>query len=417
MTTQTPLLVPDAALATEYDQDDPGQGINEGHKSFPVRLGPDGRPYLAPTSVKGMLRAAYEAVTNSRMSIFAGHDRELAYRMPTQEGLALVPARVQSGHLILLMGTSSFSPRRPAGPLYAAWLPRYSGGSVTGSAVSYPSGALPQHRDEVECWIELFQHHRWDKRTSQHVPDFQFWQVRKIVPRGDPLGPRPAPTHDPGPRNGRSYHQPSGSLMRISGYVCITNANIDRKHDERVFFTTDPSPPSIALDETHGRAWETLIPNYQEEHRDEIARGRAGPPALRCSVWSRHVPPNPAEACLEDHTLLYAAVRRTAAGWQILGLYPVNISRKLHCVPPQDLLPEDLRPASRIDELSPADRVFGWVNQTGRGAYRGNLRIGPVRCQTQLDRAIQSFGQPGLPVAILGQPKPQQARFYVAASQ
>jgi hypothetical protein len=31
--------------------------------------------------------------------------------------------------------------------------------------------------------------------------------------------------------------------------------------------------------------------------------------------------------------------------------------------------------------------------------------------------AIEKFGTPGLPLAILGQPKPQQARFYVAASQ
>ncbi|GIW92469.1 MAG: hypothetical protein KatS3mg110_0510 [Pirellulaceae bacterium] len=62
----------------------------------------------------------------------------------------------------------------------------------------------------------------------------------------------------------------------------------------------------------------------------------------------------------------------------MVGLYPVNISRKLFDVAPLDLLPESLRPADAISKLSPADRVFGWVNQEGKGAYRGQIRIGPV---------------------------------------
>ena len=67
-----------------------------------------------------------------------------------------------------------------------------------------------------------------------------------------------------------------------------------------------------------------------------------------------------------------------------------------------------------MPELSPADRVFGWVNQDGHGAYRGNMRVGQAICETP--SPIEEFTLPGLPLAILGQPKPQQARFYVAAS-
>jgi CRISPR-associated protein (TIGR03986 family) len=39
--------------------------------------------------------------------------------------------------------------------------------------------------------------------------------------------------------------------------------------------------------------------------------------------------------------------------------------------------------------------------------------VGPVTCERP--DAIEEFGEPGLPLSILGQPKPQQARFYVAA--
>jgi CRISPR-associated protein (TIGR03986 family) len=67
--------------------------------------------------------------------------------------------------------------------------------------------------------------------------------------------------------------------------------------------------------------------------------------------------------------------------------------------------------------LSPADRVFGWVRQTeadaNLGAYRGNLRVGPVCCETA--DAVETFDPP-LPLAILGQPKPNQARFYLSAA-
>jgi len=77
-------------------------------------------------------------------------------------------------------------------------------------------------------------------------------------------------------------------------------------------------------------------------------------------------------------------------------------------------LSDTLRPAPTYTQLSPADRVFGWVNRNGMGSHRGNLRIGQARCSTPA--AVDEFKYPGLPLAILGQPKPQQARFYVSGS-
>lgn len=70
LTTVTPLLIPDASLAEEW------QGSK--HKTYPLRL-VNGQPYLPPTSIKGSLRSAYEIVTNSRLSIFRGHDEKLGF--------------------------------------------------------------------------------------------------------------------------------------------------------------------------------------------------------------------------------------------------------------------------------------------------------------------------------------------------
>ena len=85
------------------------------------------------------------------------------------------------------------------------------------------------------------------------------------------------------------------------------------------------------------------------------------------------------------------------------------ISRELGHVSPERMLPDKLHPAASLDNLSPADRVFGWVNQNGKGAYKGQLRIHSIQCR---ESAVEEFNPP-LPLAILGEPKEGQARFYV----
>jgi CRISPR/Cas system CSM-associated protein Csm3 (group 7 of RAMP superfamily) len=86
---------------------------------------------------------------------------------------------------------------------------------------------------------------------------------------------------------------------------------------------------------------------------------------------------------------------------------------------PVHLLGEGLQPARNLAELSPADRVFGWVKGNGNekkgSAYKGQLRIGATKCLT--DDAIENLGATGVPLAILGQPKPAQAGFYCAADR
>ena len=73
------------------------------------------------------------------------------------------------------------------------------------------------------------------------------------------------------------------------------------------------------------------------------------------------------------------------------------------------------RAGTKLKFLSAADRVFGWVNQNGNGSYKGNLRINSVECNS--DNSRESFGKDGFSLAILGEPKPQQARFYIAKDQ
>lgn len=397
LTTVTPLLLPDAAGATEDAK---------GHKTLPLRIGPDGRPFIPPTSIKGMLRAAFEAATNSRFGVFSAHDERLAYRAAAQEGLSLVPVIVENGMITLQRGTTDVLPpgrHAERGRIqHAAWLPRYKRG-VGPDPLRFRDGKVPSHGDTVWCWAVRKRH-----RSNR----FDFWGVIEIARSETELGPKP---------------QRDSEVRKIQGRVCITNQNIGNKHDERVFFEDGMPPVQIPLTDEVKRAWRELIRNYQAAHVDDLAdrkrRGKRPEDFLDKvpgeTAWSRHVYEKGAENFDDGTTLCHALVRQEGSRYTVEALYPVMISRKLYDETPAALLEAagNLIPAATIDQLSPADRVFGWVagkggDTEGAHAYRGNLRIGPVTCHRA--DAVESFGGDGLPLAILGQPKPQQGRFYVA---
>lgn len=415
MTAKTPLLVPDTERAQESAN---------GHKTFPLRVDADGKPLIPASSVRGMLRSAYEAVTNSRLGRFSRdqHGDRLAFRMEAREGLRLIPARVEKGQIHLLTGTSSIgADGRPTGPMYAAWLPRYDwNGRVASGAVRYADGSLPAHGDEVVCRIEKMQH---------SGPDFTFWRVREAARGNDlqDLGRQP----DASAARGNTAPAQPAEMRRVHGWVCVTNANINRKHDERVFFhDATGAPGPFPVTKAHCRMWRELIQNYQSIHQDDLRlqerKGQAydaylGPEPVQ-TAWSRHVYTK-ADRELTDGTLCY--VRLNADQSDVEALFPVMIARELYRSSPWDLLHESLRPAAAIDQLSPADRVFGWVKldaDTGsrsrgeRVAARGLLRVGPVHCESSTADAVESSDPPGVPLAILSTPKPQQGRFYVAQS-
>jgi len=184
------LLIPDAAEMSE----------DNGHNTYPVRLGADGKPYLPPTSIKGMLRSAYEAITNSRLSVFYQHDKQLGYRTPANN--TVKPARVEqredSLYLRILEESSCVGG--------AAKLPRYQkngrspdkGERKAGLRYSNPK-QLPQHGDRVQVKLNK-------------------GKVAKI----EPCNAEDSPTGD----------------WKL-GWVCVTGANIKQKQNERVFIQRD----------------------------------------------------------------------------------------------------------------------------------------------------------------------------------
>jgi len=379
LTTQTPLLILDAANAKPYEQEPL-------HQIFPVRVDQEGKPYLPPTSIKGMLRSAYEAITNSRFGVFEKHEDRLAYRMPAKIGP--VPARVENrnGRLGLRLMQANLMG-------YAAKLPRYQDGfklprdkGESRMALPYKNlDELPLHGDPV--WVQI------DRVSSK---------VTAIYLRTTP-------------------HPPTPSLQ--PGWACVTGPNINRKRFERVF-VEGAQDRFIPITQKHEALWRELIQNYKDVHERDLQKrkGRGEPQdylgdSPGDTGWSRHIYVEGAEQFREG-ILCYVELEQD----EVTALFPVTISRRLYDSNPNSLLDASLKPAQSLGELSPADRVFGWVNKKGNGAYRGQLRVSPVKCTSADPLTVfakkedSPVRQLGIPLAILGQPKPQQARFYVARS-
>ena len=395
LTTVTPLVL----LKNDGTERDPKE-----HQIYDVL------DFLPESSLRGMLRSAYEVVTNSRYACFSNGDR-LAYRMRPQEALNLVPAVIEdggSGKLVarLYTGTSTPTDRGPGdgsgrrGPMYAAMLRCYP------TNLACIKGYDPKTGDEVYAEIVSRRHNR---------PSYLFWQAIKVWPKGSPT--------------------PHTHGKVVTGRVLITNQNMGNKHDERIFF--NPMKTILPVTDELKEAWRMRIQSYRDAHSEDEIFGRKNHNNRRVDPWEK-IGDDPGDTAWSPHLyhdgknkdrlgsiphdaaklspndMVYA--RCEFSGSRITGIadiYPVMISRELYAHSPKDMLDTSLRPASKRNELSPADRLFGWVpqEQGDDAGYKSRIR---VVCEDGARPEIIKKFDSKLPLAILGQPKPAQGRFYVA---
>ena len=80
------------------------------------------------------------------------------------------------------------------------------------------------------------------------------------------------------------------------------------------------------------------------------------------------------------------------------------------CAPMDIFKIKQINPASCLAELSPAERVFGWTNPEGKGAYKGQLRVSRL----EPDNPLPPKNKPERTLAPLSSPRPEYVRFYGA---
>jgi len=421
--------------------------------------------YLPESSLRGMLRSAYEVVTNSRYGCFGKeHKEKLAYRMDSRDAPQLIPAIIKNGDeqgkLVaqLCTGTSvptSVGPKEDGtdeeGAMYAAMFDPYHS---TELYTEYDSGYTPKTGQEVWAQIVLCEHRR-NNRVN-----YLYWKALKVW--STDLQPNE-------PIESELVEIPISSLYTnidnpieriVKGHVLITNKNIRNKHDERIFFYDNPTLNPSDKDVTNLKEdWRKLIKNYRDAHSEDEIFHREGRRGNSLKAWEKFGN-NPGETAWSPHLyqdskhrdiwrndphgrttdhdaidlkpgdLVYASCEfDNDEISKITHLVPVSISRMLYDLSPRDLLPRSLRPAKQRSKLSPADRLFGWVaqsdiedsdekNQTKAqdqeyDPYKGRIRV--ICDNVPRPNIIKRFADDQtLPLTILGQPKPEQARFYVA---
>jgi len=364
LTVETPLLLLDTSRYRTLE------GRPE-HQIYPVRLR-DGRPHLPATSVKGMLRAGYEAITNSRFGVFEAHNEQPGRK--TTSVTEMTPVYVEQGGRVVRMRMAA--------------LPLYDG---EGDAL-YPPERIPRHGERIKAVI-----------SRERVIDFtRDLDAELPAKRGD---------------------------QAVIGIAYVTGPNIAGKTAERFFYFEEPRQELPTA-----RPWATLVDGWRQTitaceeahdrknpHERRPADRRTAKPRKRAEnglgrlAWGAHLYGDEWQA-LKPGAVCFALLTDN----RVERLCPALVPRRLHPVTPRDLLPRDLWPASTYGRLSAADRLFGWVAPAAKkrvppAAYRGRLRIGPVTCDDDARTAVRRFGD-SLPLAILSTPKPQQGRFYLAES-
>lgn len=342
--------------------------------------------YTIPgSSIRGMLRSLYEAVTNSSLSILNEYDQNtpLFYRGDMNMPAGLIPGRVTKVEneykVELLRGHED----KASNTMSAAWVLRHTHKWTPNTSTEYGKRTIPtvkaiSHRDEAYAILS--------KPISHKSRPFKFRNVEEIAKDPNLL---------------------SKPEEAIKGYYYESGFNFTRKHDERFFYhysQKETAPETLPLEERQIIRYNQLLLNYREVNEDKSPSGRV--------TKSRHILE---DKKLVENDLLYVNLDDQN---NICGLYPVMISRKQYETSIMDLLPEHLISPKSDEQLCPASRLFGWVNphnnleENDINAYKSKITI------SDGDLNKEKFkGTFEVTLDTLGSPKPTAVPMYLKSSE
>ena len=363
LTTLTPLLLPAEDRSS--------------HNIKGTRVDGLDKPLMLGSSLKGALRAAYEAITNSRYGTFdvATHSTVGSHRQRAKQGSNVLPGIVESVDASRRTATIRIFDKQCAAKLPLSKKPEHDSPDMLRTcAVVIHSG-----------------------NPSSYTVD-----------RFRPLGTK-ADEED----------LAKGETL-VEGIVHWTDSSIDGKKNERLFITNVLKSTSDHLDNLLAKSaqrtvkvqvkdWDDLIHSYRmaaEEFDKTNAGTSARPGTYADPKYAKNWELQPGRTAWFDPKSKL--------------LSPSMIGRTLFDASPWDLIRNtNHRPATTLDELSAADRVFGWVprENTSTTAHRAQLDVGSVhyRSCASGSNPVVHFSQP-LDLAVLNGGKTNSAGFYATNS-
>ena len=203
----------------------------------------DGDPILPASSLRGMLRSVYEAVTNSCYII--SDNQTLTRRMEAKEATDLVPARVikRDGQLKLMLLTGE-NPKENNKFQKAAWIMRYPKKRARKAPID-----LRGLKHGERCSAVL------TEIASSTADPIARWEVVSL--------------HGSLSAAKEAARRQRGAIAR-EGYLYVSGDNFARKQYERFFFGQQQvvELPKVVLQDC-----ETIIADYQKEHENEDGAG------------------------------------------------------------------------------------------------------------------------------------------------
>ncbi len=397
---ETPIFISDSHKIKENDN---------GHRTYRF-FEYDKEPALPSSSLRGMLRSVFEVVTNSCFAVF---QKDEPYTLEHRRSRAsnMVPARVlkldENGAQFELLDCTAGPPISiPDGPSVVR------AGSVLGS---YPPQVLDRKTNQ-----------KFDQALSKLPKDaYDGMRVSALVTR-TPVRHRSGRfrafhAFQIVPANQHGSLKENHKYLKVFGWLHLTGPNIENKHDERLFFRWDDKdlePPEIDKipDSYLCKCNDTAIAEYNHHLNEYWERLGKTVEDLGNQRWpnSTNGIPQPStfvirNGMLKINDLVY--VQRNSNG-KVTMIRAVSMPRIPYKFPREKFLPEHLKRCENYDNLCPACRVFGWVDDKPLKGAKHTAYASRVRLSH--GRLISSKGfLPDTPLAILSTPKPTTTSFYL----
>lgn len=311
----------------------------------------DDQDAIPATSIRGMIRSLFEAVTNAPFTVFNGDER-LAYRIDPIEALRFKPGIVRS----------------------------------------LPSGG--QRGEILLCEEAKIGAYHEDPNLNILRGNWRCGEDAYAIIHTPKKGKRAAKVEAIARENDKVRLLKYGKEL-VKGWVKVTGQTIETKRSESFFYfrSNQAEPTKVYFDADREADFNAILSAQLQEHGD----------SFRSRIQSDRLAPG---------NLVY--VELEPYGENVRNIALVKVARLRYRNSIGDLLPLHLKPSEKYEELDIASRVFGWVKEKAaddpkvRVAYAGRVRFS----HAVLKEDAGVYGEP-LRLAILGSPKPTTTLFYL----
>ena len=394
----------------------------------------DGKPYIAPTMIKGLLSTSYERITSSHFRVFdtKTHNTRLTYRTQPNQAISLVPVRcTHAPHIDDADGEYTFERLDGGGhnDNKPAFIPIQNSPALSDTKKigreKIKIGRFEYNQDNGKQITERFKNHERVKFDAYQIK--KRWIVSKIS-KLDNSFTLSLGTYKKMNPDGQQSKEPHTLYLTTPREMLQENkTNFGKKWgrkkwSEKIFIepeqdlsgTCNNSTNRVVCSTSAAEAYIATLRSYRAIQDETDARNkRNGEELTKHNVYSsREVDSDR----LTEGTLAYASMDTSDT---ILELIPISVGRHAYSHAPNTLAEADgVNPARTLTEASAADRLFGFVgndNESGT-SLRGRVQIGHVST-SDCSTAVPPDGQAYVTLPPLLSPKPSSGRRFLVPKE